>query len=113
MVHPELPLVTCCHNYKINYKIYYECAQCKTRVGRYTRSLDVMRFVCAECKGPLVLLPSTRKDGTPIKPHVRPFAKYVKLHYKLVREQKEGITHGDVMRTLRKDYFICKEKKIL
>lgn len=31
MVHPELPLVTRCHNYKINYKIYYECAQCKTR----------------------------------------------------------------------------------
>ncbi|XP_059534661.1 germ cell nuclear acidic protein [Myotis daubentonii] len=113
LVHPELPLITRCHNYKINYKIYYECAQCKTRVGRYTKSLDVVRFVCAECKGPLVLLPSTRKDGTPIKPHVRPFAKYVKLHYKLVREQKEGLTHGDVMRMLRKDYFICKEKKQL
>ncbi|XP_014403170.1 PREDICTED: acidic repeat-containing protein isoform X2 [Myotis brandtii] len=112
-VHPELPLVTRCHNYKINYKIYYECAQCKTRVGRYTRSLDVVRFVCAECKGPLVLLPLTRKDGTPIKPHVRPFAKYVKLHYRLVREQTEGITHGDVMRTLSKDYFICKEKNKL
>lgn len=83
------------------------------RVGRYTRSLDVGRFVCAKCKGPLVLLPLTRKDGTPIKPHVRPFAKYVKLHYRLVREQMAGITHGDVMRTLSKDYFICKEKKKL
>ena len=31
MVHPELPRVTRCHNYKINYKIYYECTQCKFR----------------------------------------------------------------------------------
>lgn len=31
MVHPELPMVTRCHNYKINYKIYYECQRCKSR----------------------------------------------------------------------------------
>ncbi|XP_016062863.1 PREDICTED: acidic repeat-containing protein [Miniopterus natalensis] len=111
VVHPELPLVTRCHNYKINYKIYYECSRCKTRVGRYTRSLNIERFVCAECKGPLILLPLTRKDGSPIKPHVGPFAKYVKQYYGLVRQQTAGITHGDVMRTLSKDYFICKQKQ--
>ncbi|XP_036127003.1 acidic repeat-containing protein [Molossus molossus] len=111
MVHPELPLVTRCHNYKINYKIYYECSRCKTRIGRYTRSLDVQRYVCAECKGRLVVLPLTRKDGTPIKPHVRPFAKYVQQHYRPVRQQTAGIDHGDVMRTLSKDYFICKQKQ--
>lgn len=81
------------------------------RVGRYTRSLNIERFVCAECKGPLVLLPLTRKDGSPIKPHVGPFAKYVKQYYGLVRQQTAGITHGDVMRTLSKDYFICKQKQ--
>lgn len=31
MVHPELPMVTRCHNYKINYRIHYECTRCKTR----------------------------------------------------------------------------------
>uniref|UniRef100_A0A8C9CS27 SprT-like domain-containing protein n=1 Tax=Phocoena sinus TaxID=42100 RepID=A0A8C9CS27_PHOSS len=31
MVHPELPKVTRCHNYKINYRIHYECTQCKFR----------------------------------------------------------------------------------
>ncbi|XP_052518654.1 germ cell nuclear acidic protein [Budorcas taxicolor] len=69
MVHPELPKVTRCHNYKINYKIHYECTQCKFRVGRYSRSLDTTRFICARCKGSLAMLPLTRKDGTPIKPH--------------------------------------------
>ncbi|XP_045703333.1 acidic repeat-containing protein [Phyllostomus hastatus] len=83
LAHPELPLVTRFHNYKINYKIYYECTRCKARIGRYSRSLDTERSVCTSCKGRLVLLPLFRKDGTPIKPHVRPFAKYVKQHYRI------------------------------
>ncbi|XP_057159208.1 germ cell nuclear acidic protein [Ursus arctos] len=104
MVHPELPMVTRCHNYQINYRIHYECTRCKTRVGRYTRSLNTDLFICAKCKGPLVMLPLTRKDGTPIAPHVRPFAKYVQENYRTVKHETEGISHGDVMRRLSKDY---------
>nr|XP_035962036.1 acidic repeat-containing protein [Halichoerus grypus] len=104
MVHPELPMVTRCHNYKINYRIHYECTQCKTRVGRYTRSLNTDHFICANCKGPLVMLPLTRKDGTPIAPHVRPFAKYVQENYRTIKRETDGISHGDVMRQLSKDY---------
>uniref|UniRef100_G1MCJ8 Germ cell nuclear acidic peptidase n=1 Tax=Ailuropoda melanoleuca TaxID=9646 RepID=G1MCJ8_AILME len=104
MVHPELPMVTRCHNYKINYRIHYECTRCKTRVGRYTRSLNTDLFICAKCKGPLVMLPLTRKDGTPIAPRVRPFAKYVQENYRTVKHETEGISHGDVMRRLSKDY---------
>lgn len=111
MVHPELPKVTRCHNYKINYKIHYECTQCKFRVGRYSRSLDTTRFICARCKGSLAMLPLTRKDGTPIKPHVRPFAKYVQENYRKVKRETEGITHGDVMRKLSKDFFAKKQSQ--
>ncbi|XP_065771813.1 germ cell nuclear acidic protein isoform X2 [Muntiacus reevesi] len=111
MVHPELPKVTRCHNYKINYKIYYECTQCKSRVGRYSRSLDTTRFICAKCKGSLVLLPLTRKDGTPIQPHVRPFAKYVQENYRKVKRETEGISHGDVMRKLSKDFIAKKQSQ--
>ncbi|XP_020738605.1 germ cell nuclear acidic protein isoform X2 [Odocoileus virginianus] len=111
MVHPELPKVTRCHNYKINYKIYYECTQCKSRVGRYSRSLDTTRFMCAKCTGSLVLLPLTRKDGTPIQPHVRPFAKYVQENYRKVKKETEGISHGDVMRKLSKDFIAKKQSQ--
>ncbi|XP_014650356.1 PREDICTED: acidic repeat-containing protein [Ceratotherium simum simum] len=111
MVHPELPRVTRCHNYKINYRIYYECSQCKSRVGRYTRSLNTERFICAICKGPLVMLPLTRKDGTPIEPHVRPFAKYVQQYYTLVQGETAGISHGDVMKKLGKDYVAKKQRQ--
>nr|XP_044620199.1 acidic repeat-containing protein isoform X1 [Equus asinus]XP_044620200.1 acidic repeat-containing protein isoform X1 [Equus asinus] len=111
MVHPELPRVTRCHNYKINYKIYYECTQCKFRIGRYTRSLNTERFFCTICKGPLVMLPLTRKDGTPIEPHVRPFAKYVQQYYTLVKEETAGLSHGDVMKKLGKDYMAKKQRQ--
>ncbi|XP_015106174.1 germ cell nuclear acidic protein [Vicugna pacos] len=111
MVHPELPKVTRCHNYEINYKIVYECTKCKSRIGRYTRSLNTDRFICAQCRGPLVMLPQTRKDGTPIRPHVRPFAKYVKENYRIIQRQTEGISHGDVMRKLSKD-FAAKKKML-
>ncbi|XP_055124519.1 germ cell nuclear acidic protein [Symphalangus syndactylus] len=69
-IHPELPRVTRCHNYKINYKVHYECTGCKTRIGCYTKSLDTSRFICAKCEGSLVMVPLTQKDGTRIVPHV-------------------------------------------
>ncbi|XP_037678853.1 acidic repeat-containing protein [Choloepus didactylus] len=111
MVYPELPRVTRCHNYKINYRINYECTQCKSRVGRYTRSLNTNRFICARCRGTLIMLPLTRKDGTPIKPHVRPFAKYVRENYNAVKHEVEGISHGDVMKKLSKDYGAKKQQQ--
>nr|XP_048273686.1 germ cell nuclear acidic protein isoform X2 [Myodes glareolus]XP_048273687.1 germ cell nuclear acidic protein isoform X2 [Myodes glareolus]XP_048273688.1 germ cell nuclear acidic protein isoform X2 [Myodes glareolus]XP_048273689.1 germ cell nuclear acidic protein isoform X2 [Myodes glareolus] len=109
-VHPELPKVTRCHNYTIHYKIYYECMLCKYRIGRYTRSLNTERFICAKCKGHLVLLPLFRKDGTPIVPYVRPFAKYVQENYRAVFNGTAGISHGNVMKRLSKDYFASKQK---
>ncbi|KAM9180335.1 germ cell nuclear acidic protein, partial [Dugong dugon] len=111
MVHPELPRVTRCHNYKINYRIHYECTQCKSRVGRYTRSLNTKRFICARCSGSLVVLPLTRKDGTPIEPHVRPFAKYVQENYRVVKQEMAGKGHGDVMKKLSKDYIASKQNR--
>uniref|UniRef100_A0A8D1T4P9 SprT-like domain-containing protein n=1 Tax=Sus scrofa TaxID=9823 RepID=A0A8D1T4P9_PIG len=113
MVHPELPKVTRCHNYEINYRIHYECTQCKSRVGRYTRSLNTDRFICARCRGSLVMLPLTRKDGTPIKPHVRPFAKYVQENYRIVKREMAGIGHGDVMKKLSRDFLAKKQRQEL
>ncbi|XP_008589296.1 PREDICTED: acidic repeat-containing protein [Galeopterus variegatus] len=113
MVHPELPKITRCHNYKINYKIYYECTQCKARFGRYSKSLKIDRSVCGRCGRPLVMVPLTRKDGTPIKPHVRPFARYVQENYTIVMKEVIGNNHGDVMKKLGKDYLAKKQKQLL
>ncbi|XP_075369674.1 germ cell nuclear acidic protein isoform X3 [Mycteria americana] len=75
VIHPELPVVTRCHSYEINYKFIYECVLCKAMIGRHSKSLETERFVCAFCGGQLVLSQPTRKDGTPTRTHLTPFAK--------------------------------------
>ncbi|KAK6299283.1 hypothetical protein J4Q44_G00307930 [Coregonus suidteri] len=87
LAHPELPTVTRCHGYDINYKL-----------GRHSKSLDTQRFVCALCTGQLVLL-------TPAKTRApTPFANFVKENYGSVRQDLVGQSHGEVMRKLSVDF---------
>ncbi|XP_018085202.1 acidic repeat-containing protein isoform X2 [Xenopus laevis] len=104
VVHPELPMVTRCHTYEINYKYTYECSRCKNTIGRHSKSLDTERFVCALCKGKLVLLSSTRKDGSPAGGQLTPFAKYVKENYGSTKKGMTGMSHAEVMRKLSADF---------
>ncbi|KAM9413601.1 germ cell nuclear acidic protein-like isoform 1-T2 [Salvelinus alpinus] len=98
LAHPELPVVTRCHSYDINYKYQYQCSRCKNTLGRHSKSLDTQRFVCALCTGPLVLL-------TPAKPRApTPFANFVKENYGSVRQNLAGQSHGEVMRKLSVDF---------
>nr|XP_046152029.1 acidic repeat-containing protein-like [Oncorhynchus gorbuscha]XP_046152030.1 acidic repeat-containing protein-like [Oncorhynchus gorbuscha] len=98
LAHPELPVVTRCHSYDINYKYQYQCSCCKNRLGRHSKSLDTERFVCALCTGQLVLL-------NPSKPRApTPFANFVKENYGRVRQNLVGQSHGEVMRKLSVDF---------
>uniref|UniRef100_A0A8C5WJV6 SprT-like domain-containing protein n=1 Tax=Leptobrachium leishanense TaxID=445787 RepID=A0A8C5WJV6_9ANUR len=102
--HPELPMVTRCHSYEINYKFTYECSRCKNTIGRHSKSLDTEKFVCALCKGKLVLLGSSRKDGSPSVSQLTPFAKFVKENYSSAKKELTGMRHVDVMRKLSADF---------
>ncbi|XP_053569994.1 germ cell nuclear acidic protein [Bombina bombina] len=102
--HPELPMVTRCHTYEINYKYTYECSRCKNTIGRHSKSLDTEKFVCALCKGKLVLLGSSKKDGTPSKNQLTPFAKFVKENYGSTKKEMTGMSHAEVMRKLSSDF---------
>ncbi|KAJ7329415.1 hypothetical protein JRQ81_015589 [Phrynocephalus forsythii] len=104
LIHPELPMVSRCHNYEIKYKFIYECSQCKNTIGRHSKSLDTQRFVCALCKGQLVLSQPTRKDGTPAKTPLAPFAKYVKENYGSAKRLQQGLSHGAIMKKLSMDF---------
>ncbi|XP_061493878.1 germ cell nuclear acidic protein-like isoform X6 [Rhineura floridana] len=104
VVHPELPVVSRCHNYEIKYKFTYECAQCKNTIGRHSKSLDTQRFVCALCKGHLVLCQPVRKDGTPAKASLTPFAAYVKENYGSAKRSQQGLNHGAIMKKLGVDF---------
>ncbi|XP_026796521.2 germ cell nuclear acidic protein [Pangasianodon hypophthalmus] len=98
LAHPELPMVTRCHSYDINYKYQYQCSRCKNTIGRHSKSLDTQRFVCALCTGQLVLLtPSNSRGPTP-------FATFVKENYGTVRQELAGQSHAEVMRKLSADF---------
>nr|XP_015206813.1 PREDICTED: uncharacterized protein LOC102686616 [Lepisosteus oculatus] len=98
VVHPELPVVTRCHSYDINYKYQYQCSRCKNTVGRHSKSLDTQKFVCALCTGQLVLLTPAKSRGA------TPFATFVKEHYGTVRQELQGQGHAEVMRKLSADF---------
>ncbi|XP_018429927.1 PREDICTED: acidic repeat-containing protein [Nanorana parkeri] len=104
VVHPELPMVTRCHTYEINYKFTYECSRCKNTIGRHSKSLDTERFVCALCKGKLVLQAATRKDGSPATTQLTPFAKFVKENYGSAKKEMIGMSHAEVMRKLSTNF---------
>nr|XP_020470301.1 acidic repeat-containing protein-like isoform X1 [Monopterus albus]XP_020470302.1 acidic repeat-containing protein-like isoform X1 [Monopterus albus]XP_020470303.1 acidic repeat-containing protein-like isoform X1 [Monopterus albus] len=98
LAHPELPMVTRCHSYDINYKFNYQCTRCQNTIGRHSKSLDMQRFVCALCKGQLTLL-------TPSKPRApTPFANFVKNNYRSVQQELAGQSHAEVMRKLSADF---------
>ncbi|XP_046907192.1 acidic repeat-containing protein isoform X1 [Hypomesus transpacificus] len=100
LVHPELPMVTRCHSYDINYKYKYQCSHCKNTIGRHSKSLDTQRFICALCTGPLVLLVSA--NSKPRAP--TPFASFVKENYGSMRQELTGQSHANVMRKLSANF---------
>ncbi|KAM3912038.1 germ cell nuclear acidic protein [Leptodactylus fuscus] len=104
LLHPELPMVSRCHSYEINYKFTYECSRCKNTIGRHSKSLDTEKFVCALCKGKLVLQTATRKDGSPSVTQLTPFAKFVKENYGSAKKEMTGMSHAEVMRKLSSDF---------
>ncbi|OXB79661.1 UNVERIFIED_CONTAM: hypothetical protein H355_011047 [Colinus virginianus] len=106
VVHPELPVVTRCHTYEIKYKFTYACVACRSTIGRHSKSLDTERFVCALCGGRLLLSQPTPREGTPARPNLTPFAKYVKENYGLTRREQQGLSHAEVMRKLSADFAL-------
>mmetsp|Transcript_10283 Transcript_10283/g.31440 ORF Transcript_10283/g.31440 Transcript_10283/m.31440 type:complete len:421 (-) Transcript_10283:396-1658(-) len=49
--------ITTCHQYEIDYKYRYECESCHHTYGRHSKSINVERKVCGNCRGKLHLLP--------------------------------------------------------
>ncbi|XP_029463071.1 acidic repeat-containing protein isoform X2 [Rhinatrema bivittatum] len=103
VVHPELPVVTQCHNYKINYKFNYKCSRCGTMTGRHSKSLDTQRFFCALCQGTFVLQ-SAYKDGKLTKTQRTPFAKFVKENHGSSVKEASGLSHSKLMRKLSAEF---------
>ncbi|RCN36770.1 hypothetical protein ANCCAN_17328 [Ancylostoma caninum] len=101
---PSLPVIGRCHDYEIDAKFIYECGGCGQKVGRHTKSLDIVRKICGICKGRFTLQVRQNARKTAAKEGLdhNPFAKFVKENYG--KHKKPGVKHGEVMRILSQLY---------
>ncbi|XP_075690514.1 germ cell nuclear acidic protein-like [Rhinoderma darwinii] len=94
-VHPELPAVTRCHTYDINYKYTYECVRCQHSVGRFA-ALNAKKAFCRVCESGLLILKTTEHDNYPSTSHVSPFTKNYRESHGPARKAAYGNSHPRV-----------------
>jgi predicted SprT family Zn-dependent metalloprotease len=78
-------VVTTTHQYEINYKFTWRCVDpgCSFIIGRHSRSVDVVRHRCGQCRSKLIEISS---DGAPKKPPSA-YNLFVKENSNIVRER--------------------------
>ncbi|CAG9801865.1 unnamed protein product [Chironomus riparius] len=103
-IFPELPKITVCHSYVIEYKYTYLCTDCKARSQAHSKTKKVEEVRCSLCKGNIQLFQNKKnKDGVleliPVqRKEPTAFAKFVKLKFKEVK--KPNMSHKEVMQML-------------
>ncbi|XP_001354739.2 uncharacterized protein Gcna [Drosophila pseudoobscura] len=104
--YPELPAITVCHSYSIEFKYTYKCVSCQLDSHAHSRSRKVENLRCRLCRGPITLF-LNKKDklgNTVSKPagEAKGFAKFVKDNFK---KYKQGnVPHKEVMSLLSAEY---------
>lgn len=105
-IYSELPTITVCHDYNIEYKYTYECDLCHCKSYSHSKSKKAENIRCAYCHGSIsIYLNKKNKNGEIVPTPVRQasgFAKFVKEKYKEFKEP--GRKHADVMKLISVAY---------
>lgn len=64
---PELPKITVCHDYVIEYKYTYLCIKCKAQSKTHTKSRKVDEIQCSICKGSIKLFENKKNASGEIE----------------------------------------------
>ena len=104
---PELPKISVCHDYIIEYKYTYQCKHCKGKYQTHSKCKKVEKIQCSICKGAIELFLNKKdKNGdiimTPVSKVVKGFAKFVQSNYSKAKQSQ--ISHKDVMQALSARY---------
>lgn len=133
-IFPELPTISVCHNYDIEYKYTYKCDMCHSKYVKYhfctyisqylhcfcfffrsyshSKSKKVENIRCSYCHGMISIFLNKKKDGQIVMEPVREasgFAKFVKEKYKEFK--KPGVKHADVMRQISSQYATLSQEE--
>jgi predicted SprT family Zn-dependent metalloprotease len=117
-VFPELPKISVCHSYVIDYRYTYKCVNCNAKHQAHSKSKKVENIRCSICKSAIeIFLNKKNKNGeivmTPVAKEVKGFPKFVKMKFKDVK--KPNMTHKEVMQILSQQYaaLSVEEKQML
>lgn len=78
--------VSTCHNYQIFYPFRWQCVSCLHQYGRHSKSIDVTKKSCGQCRGTLTFLGRFSRDGSPQKHRISAYSAYVKENFARVKE---------------------------
>ncbi|OQO01627.1 hypothetical protein B0A48_12663 [Cryoendolithus antarcticus] len=107
--------VTTKHSYEIEYKYVWQCSgeECETLFQRHSKSIDVERQRCGNCRGRLVQVKPAPRGGTsPVKKEATGYAGFVKTHFADVKKSLPGVSHREIMEAVGKKYRSEKEAKL-
>ncbi|KAH8397794.1 hypothetical protein KR222_001786 [Zaprionus bogoriensis] len=106
MKFPDLPPISVCHNYDIQFKYTYKCTACGLASHAHSKSRKPENLRCSSCRGSIVLLLNKKdKSGNVVPTPVREatgFAKFVKENYQ--KYKRDNLTAPQVMRILSSEY---------
>lgn len=105
-IFPELPKISVCHQYDIEYKYTYKCTMCGASSHAHSKAKKVENIRCSYCHGSIeIFLNKKDKDGNVVPTPVRKatgFAMFVKEKYHQFKVT--GCTHADVMKMLSNEF---------
>ncbi|KAH8414695.1 hypothetical protein KR215_000120 [Drosophila sulfurigaster] len=109
---PDLPSISVCHDYDIEFKYTYRCEACDVGSKAHSRYRKVDNIRCRLCSGPIQLFLNKKdKEGNVQLQPVREaagFAKFVKEQFK--KHKRPDLTAAQVMRILSVEYAKQKEQ---
>ena len=110
IAHPELPIISRCHQYEIKTKYNYLCNGCGTTFGRHSKSIDAAKHRCAKCGGIPELVQDKTVAATPKTPNV--YAQFVKDNFATVKKSNPGKPHREIMMIISEKFRGSKKSEV-
>ena len=108
IAHPELPIISRCHQYAINTKYNYVCNGCGTEFGRHSKSIDATKHRCSKCGGIPELVNDKASSATPRTPNA--YAQFVKNNFGSVKKANPKTPHREIMMMISEKFKESKNK---
>ncbi|KAL8699769.1 MAG: hypothetical protein Q9201_005814 [Fulgogasparrea decipioides] len=100
--------VTTKHTYEISYKYIWACSRCGIEYKRHSKSIDPRRHSCGKCKEKLIQVkPVPRAEGKGMSE----YQKFVKKNFAQRKKERPGMSMGEVMALLGKEFREIKVQK--